>query len=259
MAMDRARNFLDNIVANAVFAILSAVGVVVWASLKNEPPHRIAVMAIVVLAAVLFILDRVRAHLLVPTTPSPTAQPASDVVGRTVDGRTILKLGDRLAELDSWAVEFYEAQDDPGKERIRRALRACIRARFNRFDLMGIVSGRMPDDEPVYVTGQGMLAGGGRRTHFWTKTEIRVMTEDERRGIGSEVRMWALGRSWSESISILDEGERAVRERLESDAREEESKTLMAGLGTLTQGFDFRAFYDGLRNWHTRVVEHLRT
>ncbi len=194
------------VVSNAMWALIAAFGGALWAAMKAEPPHRVALFAVVAFAAVLFIIDRIRGEA------APAVVVPSDVlemIGHMADGRVIVRTGQRVAELDRHAYEYYVGLDKNEMGRVLRSVAASRRIGYSRFDIIAIVKGNPIDDVSFPVRSR--LKG----VRFWTRSEISERPNDP------EVISDAELSAWFRNTTVLSE-QQAVQRRLRqalTDAR----------------------------------------
>jgi len=197
-----------------------------------------------------------------PVAPliSAAASDGLRVVGKMPDGQIVLVVGNKVVEFDSWAAEYFEARDSTEAARIERAIKAGQKAQYNSHDLQQIVSGKVPDNEPVFPISIGLP--GARRVRFWTRTAVAALPEGERNTmlqINAELRLWLRHRLWSETIRLLGEGRDLIPDPLPSpplsDSLDPKAPDLLGGLLAIAGK---NLLTDGpLQQWRQRVNEHL--
>jgi uncharacterized membrane protein YeaQ/YmgE (transglycosylase-associated protein family) len=260
--MDRARAvaFLDNVVAGWVGALILAVLGSVWALYKAEPPHRVAVMALLIMAACLVIFNQVRAYL---SRRRGGFAGRLEFIGLMVDGRAIYRCSDSAVEFDSNAREYFDARSAADRKAIELVIRASRKDQYSRFDLENAVKGKMPEREPVFPVNLPAL-GTPPRIRFYTRSEIRALPPEQRPLNGyfvTELATWSLGRGWYESLSLLKEAYDILRDRFEP-APPPSTQTSGLALGAAL-GAGGGAGLSGILNegllkmWYDRVKAHL--
>ena len=113
--MGRFGRLVEGAAGNALWAAVVAVSIAAWSYLASEQPHRIAVLALVTLAAVFFILEQVRAQLARPILPEPVPPPR-DLAAEIREW--IRRTGASLAEVPNRGTVFNFAVTDRQKNHV---------------------------------------------------------------------------------------------------------------------------------------------
>lgn len=244
----RIRGVAENAAGGLIAATVAALASSVISWLNGLDAQSIALVAVgvfaIVLLAIMLFSVRAASHRETASPPAtpPVRQDEQDelrLLGRTDDERAVMLCGaGRLIEFDSRAYQFWAGRNEKIKEDIALAVKASPYSQFGRFDLETIVKGSVPELGRPYVETIDHIEGR-RGLRFWSLPEATESSP-------IEVRAWAFGRSWTDTVQLLKDGCAIVNERL--------GLPIGKGLETLQSQ---QMSDDRFRWWVERVNGHL--